>query len=148
MTITFLVPACLTSHALPPKFKPTYPISPSIPLHNCCACCALSSPPKPFSALYQEIFFPQARQLFAGSLWKYLSPRVSWCRSIPIPPTYMSYNFPDTSLVPSISLGLCTRPFRTPVLGASRRKAFPPAYVTYVILLRSRIIIYSAHISS
>ncbi len=50
-------------------------------------------------------------------------PWVSWCRSIPIPPTHMSYNFPETSLVPCLSLGLCTRPCSTPVLGASRRKA-------------------------
>ena len=35
----------------------------------------------------------------------------------------MSYNFPDTSLVPCLSLGLCTRPFSTPVLGASSQKA-------------------------
>jgi hypothetical protein len=52
-----------------------------------------------------------------------LSPRVLWCRSIPIPPTPMSYNISDTALVPFLSSGLCTRPFRTPVLGASRRKA-------------------------
>ena len=60
----------------------------------------------------------------------------------------MSYNFPDTSPLPSISLGLCTRPFSTPVLGASSQKAkegikslvlsvcsFPPSrpypYVTF-----------------
>ena len=35
----------------------------------------------------------------------------------------MSYNFSDTALVPFLSSGLCTRPFHTPVLGASRRKA-------------------------
>ena len=35
----------------------------------------------------------------------------------------MSYNFLNTFLFPSLSLGLRTRPFRTPVLGASRRKA-------------------------
>ena len=35
----------------------------------------------------------------------------------------MSYNFLNTFLFPSFSLGLRTRPFRTPVLGASRRKA-------------------------
>ncbi len=35
----------------------------------------------------------------------------------------MSYNFSDTALVPFSSSGLCTWPFRTPVVGASRRKA-------------------------
>ena len=35
----------------------------------------------------------------------------------------MRYNFSDTVLVPSLSSGLCTRPFRTPVLSASWRKA-------------------------
>ena len=35
----------------------------------------------------------------------------------------MRYNFSDTVLVPFLSSGLCTRPFRTPILGASRRKA-------------------------
>ena len=35
----------------------------------------------------------------------------------------MSYNFSDTALVPFLSAGLWTRPFHTPVLGGSRRKA-------------------------
>ena len=35
----------------------------------------------------------------------------------------MRYSFSNTCLVRFLSLGLCTRPFRTPVLGASRRKA-------------------------
>jgi hypothetical protein len=34
----------------------------------------------------------------------------------------MSYNFPDSFLVHSFCVGLCTRPFRTPVLGASRQR--------------------------
>ena len=49
--------------------------------------------------------------------------RVSSCRSLPITTTHMSYNFLNTFVFPSFSLGLRTRPFRTPVLGASRRKA-------------------------
>ena len=61
--------------------------------------------------------------MLVRSLWKCVSPRDSWCRSFPIPPTPLSYNFSDTALVPFLSSGLCTRPFRTPVLGASRRKA-------------------------
>ena len=88
--------------------------------------------------------------MLVRSLWKCVSPRVSWCRSFPIPPTPLSYNFSDTALVPFLSAGLCTRPFCTPVLGASRRKAqegtkqhvlslcsFPPScpypYLTFCI---------------
>ena len=88
--------------------------------------------------------------MLVRSLWKCVSPRVSWCRSFPIPPTPLSYNFSDTALVPFLSAGLCTRPFCTPVLGASRRKSqegtkqhvlslcsFPPScpypYLTFCI---------------
>ena len=61
--------------------------------------------------------------MLVRSLWKCVSPRVSWCRSFPIPPTPLSYNFSDTALVPFLSAGLCTRPFCTSVFDASRRKA-------------------------
>jgi hypothetical protein len=64
----------------------------------------------------------QALQLFVVSHWKCLSRWVSSCRSLPIPTTHMNYNFPDTFLVPSFCAGLCTRPFSTPVLGASRKR--------------------------
>ena len=61
--------------------------------------------------------------MFVASHWKCLSRRVSSCRFLLIPTTHLSYNFLYTSLVPSFSLGLCTRPFCTPVLGASSKKA-------------------------
>ena len=35
----------------PPNFRDVSPICPPTLLHLCCACCALSSPPKPFSAV-------------------------------------------------------------------------------------------------
>jgi hypothetical protein len=68
-------------------------------------------------------FTHQALQLFIASHWKCLLHRVFSCRSLPIPTIHMSYNFVNTFLFLSLSLGLRTRPFRTPVLGASRRKA-------------------------
>ena len=61
--------------------------------------------------------------MLVRSLWKCVSPRVSWCRSFPIPPTPLSYNLSNNFLFLSFSLGLRTRPFGTPVLGVSRTKA-------------------------
>ncbi len=60
--------------------------------------------------------------MFIASHWKCHSRRVSSCRFLPIPTTHLSYNFPNTSFLPSLCPGLGTRPFHTPVLGASRKK--------------------------
>ncbi len=77
------------------------------------------------SALHSNIPFfytHQALQLFIASHWKCLLHRVFLCRSLPIPTIHMSYNIRNTFLFLSLSLGLCTRPFRTPVLGAKEGK--------------------------
>ena len=49
-TITFLLPAWLTGCRLEPNLEPTCPISLPTSLHLPCACCALSSSPRPISS--------------------------------------------------------------------------------------------------
>ncbi len=96
---------------------------PHPPLYLYCACCMLF-PPKTQLCTLTCLFFSthQALQLFIASHWKCHSRRVSSCRSLPIPTTHLSYNFPNTCLLLSFCPGLGTRPFHTPGLGASRKK--------------------------